>query len=283
MEERKLLAFVYHLDESDPDVAILGRKHEMKSARRKTRTDLVLLGLFAVCTYVFGILTDAHEWFERWAVRHEEWQLDEIMMPLALLSVAVAVFAWRRWKEADTEINRREELQKELEHQATHDALTNLPNRALLMDRLEHTIERVIRERVIIAVLFIDLDRFKDVNDTFGHEAGDWLLAQAAGRLKRCVRTADTVSRIGGDEFVVVLEDVEDADQVVEVAVRIMESLSRPFALGRVEASVSASIGVTVLDGIAEREAEELVWEADQAMYRAKGEGGACYEISESR
>jgi len=259
----------------------------MKSAKRKTRTDLLLLGLFAVCAYAFVFLSDAYEWFDRWAVRHEKWQADEIMILLALLSAAVAIFAWRRWKEANIEIVRREELQelqKELEHQATHDALTDLPNRVLLMDRLEHTIERRIRGRVKIAVLFIDLDGFKDVNDAFGHGGGDELLAQAAGRLKRCVRTADTVSRIGGDEFVVVLEGIDKADeQVGEVADRIMESLSAPFALGRGEASVRASIGVAVLDGNAEREAEELVREADQAMYRAKGEGGARYEFYDSR
>jgi diguanylate cyclase (GGDEF)-like protein len=268
--------------------ALFARKHEIRSAKRKTRTDLLLLGLFAVCAYAFVFLYDAYEWFDRWAVRHEKWQADEIMILLALLSAAVAIFAWRRWKEANIEIVRREELQelqKELEHQATHDALTDLPNRALLMDRLEHTIERRIRGRGMIAVLFIDLDGFKDVNDAFGHGGGDELLAQAAGRLKGCVRTADTVSRIGGDEFVVVLEGIEeDADeQVGEVADRIMESLSAPFALRRGEASVRASIGVAVLDGNAEREAEELVREADQAMYRAKGEGGARYEFYDSR
>jgi diguanylate cyclase (GGDEF)-like protein len=268
--------------------ALFARKHEIRSAKRKTRTDLLLLGLFAVCAYAFVFLYDAYEWFDRWAVRHEKWQADEIMILLALLSAAVAIFAWRRWKEANIEIVRREELQelqKELEHQATHDALTDLPNRALLMDRLEHTIERRIRGRGMIAVLFIDLDGFKDVNDAFGHGGGDELLAQAAGRLKGCVRTADTVSRIGGDEFVVVLEGIEeDADeQVGEVADRIMESLSAPFALRRGEASVRASIGVAVLDGNAEREAEELVREADQAMYRAKGEGGARYEFYNSR
>lgn len=236
-----------------------------------------------MCAYVFGFLTDAYEWFERWAARHEMWQVDEILMALALLSAAVAIFAWRRWKEAHTEIARSAELQKELEHWATHDALTGLPNRVLLMDRLEHNMEWVVRERVMIAVLFIDLDNFKDVNDSFGHVAGDWLLAQVAGKLKRCVRTTDTVSRIGGDEFVVVLEGVEDAEQVVEVAGRIMESLSAPFAVGKVEASVSASIGVVLSDGIPEREAEELVREADLAMYRAKGEGGARYEISDIR
>jgi diguanylate cyclase (GGDEF)-like protein len=234
-----------------------------------------------------AILTDAHEWFERWAGRHEGWQVDEIMLLLALLSAAAAVFAWRRWKEADAEIARNAELQEELEHRATHDALTDLPNRTLLMDRLEHAIQRAIRERVMIAVLFMDLDGFKDVNDAFGHEAGDRLLAQAAGRLRRCVRSADTVSRLGGDEFVVVLEVVEDAERVAEVADRIMESLGAPFGLGRVETSVSASIGVAflervdVFDGMVE--AEELVREADRAMYRAKGEGGARYEISDDR
>jgi hypothetical protein len=95
-----------------------------------------------VCAYVFAFLTDAHEWFERWAVRNEKWQVDEILLLLGLLTAAVAVFAWRRWKEANTEIARREELQKELEHQVTHDALTDLPNRVLLMDRLEHSVER---------------------------------------------------------------------------------------------------------------------------------------------
>jgi diguanylate cyclase (GGDEF)-like protein len=259
------------------------REHEIRGSRGKTRRDLVLLGLFAVCAYAFGFLTDAHEWFERWAARHEMWQVDEILTALVLLGVAVAVFAWRRWREADAEIVRREELQKQLEHQATHDVLTGLPNRALLMDRLEHAIERASRGRVMIAVLFIDLDGFKDVNDAFGHGAGDKLLAQAAGRLKRCVRTSDTVSRIGGDEFVVVLEDVDEAGQAVEVAVRIMENLGAPFALERGEAWVSASVGVAVPDGIAEREAEELVRQADQAMYRAKGKGGTRYEISDGR
>jgi diguanylate cyclase (GGDEF)-like protein len=236
-----------------------------------------------------AFLTDARQWFNRWAGRHEGWQADEILMLLALLSAAAAAFAWRRWKEAKTEIARREELQEELEHRATHDALTDLPNRALLMDRLEHAVERTIRERVMIAVLFIDLDDFKDVNDAFGHGGGDRLLAQAARRLKRCVRSADTVSRIGGDEFVVVLEGVEDAERVADVVGRIMEGLGAPFALGRDEASVSVSIGVAfldglvVLDGVAEREAEELVRAADRAMYRAKGDGGARYEISDGR
>ena len=254
----------------------------MRRAGRKTLKDLVLVALFAICTYAVVVLTDAHERFERWAVRHEEWQVDELLVLLGLLTVAAAAFAWRRWGEANAELARREELQRELEHRATHDALTDLPNRVLFMDRLEHAIERAIREGAVIAVLFLDLDGFKAVNDSFGHAAGDGLLAQVAERLRRCVRSADTVSRIGGDEFVVLLESIESAEQVVEVAVRISESLGVPFVLEGGEASVSASIGVA-LDGITQREAEDLVREADHAMYRAKGAGGARYEISGGR
>jgi diguanylate cyclase (GGDEF)-like protein len=131
-------------------------------------------------------------------------------------------------------------------------------------------------------VLFVDLDGFKAVNDSFGHAGGDRLLAQVAERLKRCVRSADTVSRIGGDEFVVLLESVESTEQVVEVVGRILQSLRDPFGLEGGEASVSVSIGVA-LDGISEREAEQLVGEADHAMYQAKADGGDRYEIYSGR
>jgi diguanylate cyclase (GGDEF)-like protein len=257
-------------------------KRRMRRVNGRKINEFVLAAIFAVCLYFVVILTDAHERFALWSARHEEWELDELLVLLGFLSVALAVFAWRRWREANAEVVQREELQRKLEHLATHDALTDLPNRALFMDRLEHAIERAIRERVMIAVLFIDLDGFKAVNDAFGYETGDRLLAQAAGRLKRCVRSADTVSRIGGDEFVVLVEGVEDAEQVVEVAGRIAKSLGTPFALERGEASVSASIGVS-LDSLARRGAEELLREADRAMYRAKGKGGDGYEISGGR
>jgi diguanylate cyclase (GGDEF)-like protein len=254
----------------------------MRYASRKSLKDFALVVLFALCVYAFVVLTDAHERFARWAERHEAWQVDEVLLLLALLTVAVAAFAWRRWGEANAEIARRERLQRELEHRATHDALTDLPNRVLLMDRLEHAIEGAIREGAVIAVLFVDLDGFKAVNDSFGHAGGDRLLAQVAERLRRCVRSADTVSRIGGDEFVVLLESVESAEQVVEVAGRILESLRDPFGLEGGEASVSASIG-GALDGISEREAEDFVREADHAMYQAKVDGGDRYEISSGR
>jgi diguanylate cyclase (GGDEF)-like protein len=185
--------------------------------------------------------------------------------------MAAFVFAWRRWRETNAELAQRKDLHRKLEHRATHDGLTDLPNRAMFMDRLQHAIERAKREQTMVAVLFIDLDDFKAVNDALGHAGGDQLLKQLARRLRRCTRSADTVSRIGGDEFVVLLEGVKDVHQdVVMVVRRIAKSLGAPYDLERGVVSVGSSIGVA-LNGIEIRAAEDLLREADNAMYRAKG------------
>lgn len=218
----------------------------------------------------------------RWAAHHQRWKADNLLVLLGLSLVYLALFVWRKWVMATAEIMRLEALQRELERRVTHDALTGLSNRILFMDRLKHAIERALREQAMIAVVFVDLDGFKAVNDRLGHVAGDELLVQVANRLERCIRSADTVSRLSGDEFGVLLEDVEDARQVRQVAARIIEEVSVPFALEGGEASVSASIGVA-LDGLVGHEAEELLRQADLAMYRAKKKGGARYEISGDR
>ena len=117
----------------------------------------------------------------------------------------------------------------ELAHQAFHDSLTELPNRALFADRLEHALERTNRRKAAVAVLFLDLDDFKPINDSFGHDAGDQLLMAVAQRIKACVRPEDTVARLGGDEFTVLLEDIADVRYAIAVAERIEESLAEPF------------------------------------------------------
>ena len=117
----------------------------------------------------------------------------------------------------------------ELAHQAFHDSLTELPNRALFADRLEHALARTNRRKAAVAVLFLDLDDFKPINDNYGHEAGDRLLAAVAQRLQGCVRPEDTVARLGGDEFTVLLEDIDDVRYAIAVAERIEESLGDPF------------------------------------------------------
>ncbi|MGA8051347.1 MAG: PAS domain S-box protein [Burkholderiales bacterium] len=159
--------------------------------------------------------------------------------------------------------------QTRLEYLAQFDALTGLPNRNLLHDRLQQTIVQSRRSERSGAVLFIDLDRFKLVNDTLGHQLGDELIAQAGKRLQDCVRPGDTVGRVSGDEFAVVLAELAHPDDASLIAQKMLEALARPFPLGGSEAYVTASIGITTFpeDG---GEAENLLRNADLAMYRAK-------------
>ncbi len=164
-----------------------------------------------------------------------------------------------------------------LAHRAVHDPLTGLPNRILLMDRLAVALAQVERRTSQVAVVFVDLDGFKLVNDTRGHEAGDELLMEAATRLVHVVRPADTVARFGGDEFAIVAEVADEADALV-IAERLAATLSTPFELRSGEAFVSASVGIALARGD-EDNPETLVREADAAMYRAKQRGGAGHDL----
>jgi diguanylate cyclase (GGDEF)-like protein len=171
-----------------------------------------------------------------------------------------------------------QERLEELAHQAFHDSLTELPNRALFADRLEHALERTNRRKAAVAVLFLDLDDFKPINDNFGHEAGDQLLTAVAQRIKTCVRPEDTVARLGGDEFTVLLEDIADVRYAIAVAERIEASLQDPFHIAGHEATVTASLGIAVSSG-RESSPEDLIRHSDQAMYIAKQKGRARHEV----
>ena len=177
-----------------------------------------------------------------------------------------------------TDVTGRKELEEQLKHQAFHDVLTGLPNRALFTERLEHALERAGRSGNTVAVLFLDLDGFKDVNDALGHETGDRMLVKVAGRLKETVRPGDTVSRLGGDEFTVLLEDVAGPDDASRLAERVLEKVGAPVPIGDREVSVSASIGVA-LGGSPHARPRDLVREADNAMYRSKSRGRGLYEV----
>jgi len=177
------------------------------------------------------------------------------------------------------DVTDRKEAEARLVHDALHDALTGLPNRPLLMDRLEHCLGHTPRRRDYrCAVLFLDLDRFKMVNDSFGHAAGDQLLVQVSERLLGCLRPTDTLARLGGDEFAILLEDVTDAGNAVRVAQRIGQALRKPFELEGREIYSSASIGIA-LSTLESRSGEELVRDADTAMYRAKSRGRGGYAV----
>jgi diguanylate cyclase (GGDEF)-like protein len=169
----------------------------------------------------------------------------------------------------------------ELARQAFHDPLTDLPNRALFADRLEHALARLDRRDQVIAVLLLDLDGFKDVNDSLGHDAGDRLLIAVSQRLRGCLRPADSIARLGGDEFTILLEEITSLHEATRVAERIEDSLREPFVLDGHEVTVTASIGIALNSGD-DVEPEELVRSADAAMYRAKRAGKARYEIYEA-
>ncbi len=171
-----------------------------------------------------------------------------------------------------TDVTERRKLEKELEHRAFHDPLTDLPNRALFMDRLSHALERTDRRRVPVAMLFMDLDGFKAVNDHFGHDEGDRVLIEIARRLRGCLRPEDTVSRFGGDEFAVLLEETYYQESG-DVAERILQKLRVPFFLGD-GSEVSFTISIGVAHSTSSRQTPaELFRVADGAMYQAKAGG----------
>ncbi len=171
-----------------------------------------------------------------------------------------------------TDISKRKDAEALIRQQAFFDALTGLPNRRMLRDRLEQEIKRCKRDGQQLAILFMDLDHFKEVNDTLGHDSGDQLLVEAAQRIKQCVRDADTVARMGGDEFTIILTDVTHTDVLEPLLQKILRSLDALFQIGDEQVFVSASMGITLypLDGT---EIEDLYKNADQALYVAKGEG----------
>ncbi|MBI5786752.1 MAG: diguanylate cyclase [Rhodocyclales bacterium] len=177
-----------------------------------------------------------------------------------------------------TDITQKKESERRLEHLAHHDALTDLPNRSLFRDRLRQAIRKAERDEQALALLFIDLDRFKEVNDTLGHVTGDQLLVEAARRITACVRNSDTVARLGGDEFTVVLQGVEDRDAATGVARDVIEALAAPFKLDQATVSLSASIGIALCPDDAE-DPDALTDAADQAMYDAKAMGRNRYSF----
>jgi diguanylate cyclase (GGDEF)-like protein/PAS domain S-box-containing protein len=186
------------------------------------------------------------------------------------------------WQGVIFDITERKRAEQRLTHQAFRDALTGLTNRALFANRLEHAVARLGRREEAVAVLYVDLDNFKYVNDSLGHEAGDRLLVSVAERLRACVRPEDTVARFGGDEFAVLLEGVADPADPTEVAERILRVLSDPFRLwGAREVFTSASIGVA-LAATAEGRPQDLLRNADLALYEVKRKGKAGYEVFDS-
>ena len=170
------------------------------------------------------------------------------------------------------DISELKAAQRRLEFEATHDALTGLPNRALFREIGDRAVARASRISESLAVLFLDLDGFKLVNDSYGHDTGDMLLGQVARRLREAVRAGDFVARLGGDEFVILCEHPRNEHQMLELSTRIIETVSQPFVIDDTAVRVGVSVGIAFSKG-SDAGIGELIRDADVALYRAKNEG----------
>jgi len=197
---------------------------------------------------------------------------------LFAVAVAACVLVFRLLRR---EARAREKLHAQMAHDAFHDALTLLPNRRYLVDELARSLVRAQRKHGRVGLLFIDLDGFKRVNDSLGHEAGDELLKRASAQFELTVRGSDFLARLGGDEFAVVIE-ADSSESAVALGARLIESISQPLLAGRADCLVSASIGVAIFpdDGV---DTSSLLAQADRAMYRAKRLGKARVSLAETR
>ncbi|MCC6202255.1 MAG: EAL domain-containing protein [Gammaproteobacteria bacterium] len=195
------------------------------------------------------------------------------------LAVRDSAGAVQRMAGSVSDITRRKQAESQLIHDALHDSLTKLPNRALYMDHLDLSLRRYLRDSSkLFAALYFDLDRFKNVNDSLGHAVGDQLLVEVALRLKSCLRPGDTLARLGGDEFAILLNDIAGPTDAIYVAERVRDHVTKPFSIEGHIVYTSASVGIAVSSG-AYRKPGEILRDADLAMYRAKADSNVTYAV----
>jgi diguanylate cyclase (GGDEF)-like protein len=180
-----------------------------------------------------------------------------------------------------SDITERKATEARIEYLAHHDALTNLPNRTLLRDRFEQAVAHAARNNSLVALLFLDLDHFKQINDTLGHDTGDHLLQGISARLEKCLREVDSICRQGGDEFIIVLTDLKDNDAAIQITQKILQQLNEPFAIDGIQITTSFSIGISIYP-VDSMSFEGLLNKADTAMYTAKKQGRNTFRFFSS-
>lgn len=248
--------------------------------RRRTLIVLNLIAVLCIAWLVFGeiagLYTPVH------LVRSVPGDFFSASLIVLLTSGMVRVLTnavYASNNEVQLELSERKRVEERLAHDAMHDSLTGLPNRSLFHDRLRQRLELARRDPLsLFAVMFIDLDRFKVINDSLGHQIGDKLLVAAAQRLQQCVRSEDTVSRLSGDEFAILLHTFNDTSDVMHVAERIQSALASTSMLPSINRATTASIGIAVFKA-EYTQAQEMLRDADTAMYRAKARGGGQNQI----
>ncbi|GAA6205409.1 transporter substrate-binding domain-containing protein [Thalassotalea sp. SU-HH00458] len=194
-----------------------------------------------------------------------------------IITIIVVIVVWNR--RLYVEIQTRKSLEKKMKHMATHDELTGLANRVLLKDRIKTAINFHQRQSLQMALLFIDLDGFKGINDNYGHDVGDELLIRVADRLSQCVRKSDTTVRFGGDEFVLLLTGLHNKDEAAFIAEKVLQLMQKPFQLSIAQAKIGCSIGIAMYPGDAKSETD-LLKEADRLMYEVKATGKNHFAFS---
>jgi diguanylate cyclase (GGDEF)-like protein len=240
--------------------------------------EVLAIVMFAGIIFWFAQDNDAFEYLVDISREHEDWELDEVFTLLMISAFAFIIIIYRNGSYLRAEMRRRVLVEKEIKRLAFYDGLTGLPNRDLCSNRLEHTLSHSARSQTMAAVLFIDLDNFKEVNDTFGHEGGDELLIQASQRLSSDIRSGDTLARIAGDEFVIVLESLTSITDISVLAEKLLAKIALPFLIYDQEAYVGISIGIATFprDGT---HSQKLMKNADTAMYYAKNSGKNTFKF----
>jgi len=247
----------------------LSRTGNAAALVRRVRRDRFAVAVFVAVATCASARFEAFENFEAWAADWEHYQVDEIAFLLAILPAALMAYIWRRHRDRRSELAAYAALQQELRFSTEHDALTGLTNRRILTQRLARALDASPAGGGLTAVLLLDLDRFQEVRNTFGHHTGDELLRRVADVLRCAVREQDTVARMGRDEFAVLLPDLVSAEEAEHIAHRLQEALASPVQLPDMSLPVEASLGIAVApaDGT---DAGLLLQRADIAMYQAK-------------
>ena len=239
-----------------------------------------LFGIALLAAVVFAIsgYFDALERFIEYSNAHEDWELDEILVTAMVLTFVLLAKALKASQDLRCEIELRKIAERQIQELAFQDTLTNLPNRRIFISKLSFAIKQSIQDSSMQAVLFIDLDNFKEVNDTFGHSAGDDLLCQFSVRASSCIKQSDLLSRIAGDEFSILLSNIKDSHEAAMVAERILKETSLPFIISGNQIHVSLSIGIAITPQDSTC-TEEIMSFADKAMYFVKHQGKNNYQF----
>lgn len=249
--------------------------------RSRFMFEVVLITVIALFIFWFAQEHDAFEYLVEESRKHEDWELDELFTLLMISSIALIFITVRNAKYLKLEIKQRFDIENKIRKLAFFDSLTGLPNRDLCNNRLDHILVHAKRSQTKIAILFIDLDNFKAVNDTYGHDAGDYVLKESARRMSSRIRVDDTLARIAGDEFIIILETLSNPNSISALAEDLLATIEQPFSVDDNEAHIGLSIGIAIYPSDGET-AEELIKNADTAMYHAKNEGKNTFRFFSS-